>query len=148
MNFDPSAFVNLEISTPLVRRPPLAEGDYLATIGEVKAAQWHSEKLGTTGLKYNVPLTLEVPPDQQDKVGSTQVKLTDGIMLDLTDGGGLDLGTGKNGTLRRYREALDMNKPGDVFSAAKMQGRLVKVKIKHELYNGDIQERPNGVTKA
>lgn len=146
--FDPASFVNLEMDTPLVRRPPLAVGDYTATVGEVKGVQWtKKDDPSMTGMKYNIALTLEVPPEQQDKIGQTTIKLTDGIMLDLNEQGGLDTSPGKNGGLRRYREATDMNKPGEVFSAARMQGRLVKVKLTHELYQGEIQERVGGVAK-
>ena len=58
------------------------------------------------------------------------------------------MGPGRNGGLRRYREACDLNKVGDTFSAAKMQGRLIKVKLTHELYQGEIQERIGGVAKV
>ena len=147
--FDPASFVNLEMDTPLIKRPPLSVGDYIATIGEVKGVQWtKKDDPSMTGMKYNVPLTLEVPADQQDKLSATTIKLTDGIMLDLNEQGGLDMSPGRNGGLRRYREACDMNKPGDIFSAARMQGKLVKVKLTHELYQGEIQERISGVAKA
>lgn len=148
MNFDPTAFLNVEIAEPTVRRPPVAPGDYLATIGEVTAKSWQSESKGTSGMRYVVPLKVEVPADQQPVIGTPTITLTDSIMLDLNEQGGLDLGVGRNGGLRRYREAVDMNKPGDVFSPAKMQGRMVKVKLTHDLYQGEIQERVGGVSKA
>lgn len=155
MQFDPNAFMNVEIDTPLVRRPPLPPGDYIATIGAVKAEQWTKKDDATkTGMRYVVPLTLEVPPEVQGKLGSaddpypTTVKLSDTIMLDLTDGGTLDNSVGKNGHLRRWREALDLNKKGDVFSPRKMEGRMVLVKLGHDLYMGEVQERVSSVTKV
>lgn len=155
--FDPNAFMNLEMDQPLKRRPPLPPGDYIAQIGEVKAEEWTSKKDPNnpkSGMRYNIPLTLEVPAEVQTKLGSaedpypTQVKLSDTCMLDLTDNGTLDMSVGKNGGLRRWREAVDMNKPGDVFSPRKMQGRMILVKLSHELYNGEVQERVGGITKA
>jgi hypothetical protein len=149
--------MNVEIDQPLVRRPPLPPGDYVATIGEVKAEQWQSTKDPNnpkTGMRYVVPLTLEVPAEVQTKLGTADdpypatVKLSDTVMLDLNEGGTLDLSVGKNGGLRRWREACDLNKKGDTFSPRKMQGRMILVKLGHDLYNGEVQERIGGVTKV
>jgi hypothetical protein len=157
MQFDPNAFMNVEIDQPLVRRPPLLPGDYVATIGAVKAESWQSQKDPSnpkSGMRYVVPLTLEVPQEVQNKLGTPEdpypvtVKLTDTIMLDLTDGGTLDLSVGKNGGLRRWREALDMNKKGETFSPRKMEGRMVLVKVSHEIYNGEVMERVGGIARV
>ena len=69
-------------------------------------------------------------------------------MLDITPNGALDNAPGRNGGLRRYREACDLNKPGDSFSARQMTGKVVKVKITHELYLDEPVERISGVTKS
>ncbi len=48
------------------------------------------------------------------------------------------------------REALDMNKPGEAFSIRNMQGRQIRVKIKHEEYpegSRNLQDRIAGVAK-
>ncbi len=151
--FDPNQFLDLEISTPLVRRPPLPVGDYIAVVGEVKAESWTGKPggkaEGKSGMKYVVPLIIEVPPATQSQLGLTQstLTLTDGIMLDITDQGTLDTGPGKNGNLRRYRDALDMNKPGETFRARAMQGRPIRVKITHEIYLGEAVERIDGVAR-
>lgn len=146
--FDPNAFLNVEFAEPTVRRPPVAPGDYLATIGEITAKSWQSQEKGTSGMRYVVPLKVEVPAEQQQAVGTPTITLTDSIMLDLNEQGGLDLGVGRNSGIRRYREAVDMNKPGDVFSPTKMTGRMIKVKITHDMYQGEVQERIAGVSKA
>ena len=148
--FDPAAFLDMETTEELIRRPPLPVGDYTAMVGEVVAKPWQGVKdTSKSGMKYEVPLKLQVPPALQSELGLTQdtITLTDGIMLDLTEGGLLDYGIGKNGQLRRYREALDMNKKGEVFSARKMQGRLLRVRLTHEIWQNDIQERIGGVSK-
>ncbi len=90
-----------------------------------------------------------MPPATQSQLGLTQstLTLTDGIMLDITDQGTLDTGPGKNGNLRRYRDALDMNKPGETFRARAMQGRPIRVKITHEIYLGEAVERIDGVAR-
>ncbi len=150
-NFDPMQFVDMEISAPTEKRPPLPVGDYTAQIGEVTCVPWQSQKDSSkSGLRYVVPLDIQVPPSVKESLGlsTDTIKLTDSIMLDMNDAGQLDLSPGRNSGLRRYREALNMNKPGDVFSARKMQGQLILVKVTHEIWNEQIQERVGGVAKV
>lgn len=149
--FNPAQFVDMEISTELVKRPPLPEGDYMAMIGEVNAAPWASKTdTSKSGIRYVVPLKLQVPPDVKASLGidADTIQLTDSIMLDLNENGGIDTSPGKNNGLRRYREALGMNKAGEPFSARRMQGQPLIVKLKHEMYEGEVQERISGVAKA
>lgn len=149
--FDPSLFLDASISEPTVKRPPLPVGDYLGVIGEVTARAWTGKKDPTkSGIAWDVPLTIEVPADVQVALGLTQgtLQFKDSIMLDITAGGALDNAPGRNGGLRRYREACDLNKPGDSFSARQMTGKVVKVKITHELYNDEPVERISGVAKS
>ena len=143
--FDPLAFVNLETTEAFTRRPPIAAGDYTATIGKPLASQWTKED--RTGIRLSIPLRVEVPPEQRAALGIDQIQVSDSCFIDTTEAGSMDWGPGKNGGLRRYREALDMNKPGEAFSVARMEGRMVRVKISHDLYNGEIQERASGVAK-
>lgn len=149
--FNPDTFLDATIEAPTEKRPPLPAGDYTAVIGEVKSRAWQGKKDPTkSGIAWDIPLTLEIPADVQTQLGLTQptITLTDSIMLDLTDAGTIDNSPGKNRGLRNYREALDMNKAGDVFSARKMTGQAVRVKVKHELYEDQIMERVGGVTRA
>ncbi len=149
--FNPDTFLDATIEAPTEKRPPLPAGDYTAVIGEVKSRAWQGKKDPTrSGIAWDIPLTLEIPADVQTQLGLTQptITLTDSIMLDLTDAGTIDNSPGKNRGLRNYREALDMNKAGDVFSARKMTGQAVRVKVKHELYEDQIMERVGGVARA
>ncbi len=150
-NFDPAQFVDMEISAPLERRPPLPVGDYTAVIGDVSCVPWQSKiDPSKSGLRYVVPLKLNVPPSVKADlhIDMDVIQLTDSIMLDLTEQGTMDLSVGKNNMLRRYREALDMNKPGDTFSARRMTGRLILVKVEHEVYQDQVMERVGSVAKA
>ncbi len=149
--FNPDTFLDATIEAPTEKRPPLPAGDYTAVIGEVKSRAWQGKKDPTkSGIAWDIPLTLEIPADVQTQLGLTQptITLTDSIMLDLTDAGTIDNSPGKNRGLRNYREALDMNKAGDVFSARKMTGQAIRVKVKHELYEDQIMERVGGVARA
>lgn len=148
--FDPNALLDTTLDTPTEKRPPLPVADYTAIIGEITASQWSSKDGAKNGHKLNVPLMIQIPHDVKEQLGLSidSITLTDSIMLDLTENGAIDNSIGKNSRLRMYREALDMNKPGDVFGPRKMQGQVILVNIKHEDYQGQIMERPGKVAKA
>lgn len=148
--FDPQSFLDATLEAPTERRNPLPVGDYHAVIGEVAARAWQGRKDTTkSGIAWDVPLTVDIPAALQSALElPPTLTLKASIMLDLTDSGSIDNSKGKNGHLRMYRDALDLNKPGDSFSARKMQGRVVVVKITHELYEGNIQERVGAVARA
>lgn len=148
--FDPSSFLDATIDTPTEKRPPLPVGDYTATIGEIAVRPWQGKKDPTkSGIAYDIPLTIEVPADVQAALGISvsTLSLKDSIMLDLTDNGTIDNSPGKNRRLRVYREAADLNKPGDVFSARKLTGVVIKVKIGHDLWEGQPIEKVEGVAR-
>lgn len=147
--FSPDTFLDMSIDTPLERREPLPVDDYTAVIGDVKARTWTSSKDSTkSGIAWDVPLTIDVPAELQEKYElPSTLQMKDSIMIDLTDNGTIDTSKGKNGRLRLYREACDLNKVGDSFSARKMTGSVIKVHITHELYNGNIMERVGSVAK-
>jgi len=151
-SFDPQAFLDAQISEPTVKRPPIPAGDYTAVIGEVKARVWQGKKDPTqSGIAWDVPLAIEIPAEVQAALGvefkDGILTKTDSIMVDTTPQGTIDNSVGKNNQLRRYRDACDMNKPGDVFSARKMQGIPVLVKIKHGEWQGEVTEEIAGVAK-
>ena len=151
-NFDPSAFLDATITDANTKRNPIPAGsDVTAVIGTPKARTWQGKADPTkTGVVVDVPLVVDLTPypDLQKIVGIPQVTLTDGIMLDTTENGGIDNSPGKNGKLRRYREALGMNTPGQPFSFRAMEGRLIKVKIKHRNYEGELYDEVDSVAKA
>lgn len=144
--FDATAFLDVTTTDANVKRPPITEGDYKATIGEIKTASGNRED-GTPWIQMLIPLEIEVPLDQQSRLGQPSITLTDRVFLDLTEQGLLDNSVGKNRGQRLYRDATDTNKPGEPFSWRMLQGRMVKVKIKHEMYEGEVQERIKGVAK-
>jgi hypothetical protein len=77
---------------------------------------WTSKKDSTkSGVVLEVIWSIE---DQgvKDTLGRDKVTVKQGVMLDMTpDGSGLDMGKGKNVSLGRLREALNMNQPGQRF---------------------------------
>lgn len=153
--FDPNLFLDAQQDTPNVKRPPLPEqnptrpdGLYIGIIGEVKMDSGtigKGDRLGQPWLSAICPIALEVPQEVQDKMGlkleKGTITLTDRAMIDLTPQNTIDNSVGRNRRQRQYRDALDLNKPGDVWSWRKAQGQAVLVKLEHELYQGEIQER-------
>jgi len=148
--FDPSIFLDATFTEALVKRPPMPIGDYTAIIGEVKGRNWQSKDGSKSGGAWDMPLTLQVPAEIQAQLGLKDpvLNLRDSIMLDLNESGtGLDMGLGKNNKLRKYREACDLNKPGEPFSARMFTGKVVIVKLGHEIFEGEPVERINGVAR-
>lgn len=154
--FDPTSYLDATISEPSVRRPPLPAGrELVGIVQEVKPRSWQAKEDPTRGgIAVDIPVKIDLSayPDLQQIIGATEVTLTDGLILDLTPNGAIDNSPGKNNKLRRWREALDMNKPGDTFSFRLMQGRMVKVKIGHRIDNRvsppETYDQIDGVVKA
>lgn len=150
--FDPSLFLDATTTEANTRRNPIPAGtDVTATIGDLKPREWKKkDDPSKGGIALDVPLEIDLTayPDLKAVVGADKVTLTDSIMLDLTEAGAIDNSPGKNSKLRRYREALGMNVPGQPFSPRAMTGRLIKVKIKHRTYEGELYDEVDSIAKA
>lgn len=158
--FDPVAFLDAQQSEVNEKRPPLPEenpaaddGLYVATIGELKAPRsgtiGKGDRAGEPWIQVVIPLKIDVPQQLRDSMKlPPSLTISDGAFIDLTPAGSIDNSPGKNRRQRDYREALDMNKPGEPFSWRSTEGRIVKVKIKHELFEGTVQERIAAVLRA
>lgn len=151
-NFDPLMFLEMTMDAPLVRRPPLKVGDYIGTISELSIRPWVSPKDATkSGYACDYQAVLEVPPEEQARLGLTEstLKVKGGFMIDTVPGGkGFDMSPGKNAGLRRHREAVGLNKPGDSFNIRMLEGRVAKFKIAHREYpegSGDFFEDLQGI---
>lgn len=152
-SFDPAIFLDAAITEPSTRRPPLPQGrEFIGIIGEVKSRTWQGKQDPTkSGIAIDVPVAIDpkaYPDLGEAYMGINQIVLNDSIMLDLTENNNIDNSPGKNGKLRRYREALNMNKPGDSFSFRAMQGRQIRVRVKHREYQGDMFDEIDAVAKA
>ena len=155
--FDPQAFLDAQTTEAASRRMPLpienpvaGDGLYTGVIGEPSLRPWQGKKDPTkSGLALDFTVTIDVPQALQDALKcGPQVSLRESIMLDMTpDGKGLDWGPGKNRRAGIYREATGLNVAGQPFSFRMLQGRPVKVKIAHEVYNGDILDKVATVLK-
>ena len=149
--FDPNEFLNATTTEAATRRPLIpvdnpadANGLYPAVLGEITLADGiisKGDRAGQPWAQAVIPLRLQLPPEVQALVGGqAELVITDRPMLDIVNKA-LDWSVGKNRGLRVYREATGLNVKGDPFSIAMLQGKMVKVKIAHEEYQGNFSEK-------
>lgn len=153
--FDPNTFLDAQVNEVNEKRPPLPtenpedpNGLYTAVIGEIKTDTGivsKGDNAGKPWVSMVIPLRVQVPASVQGLGLPAELTLTDRAFLDLTPQGGLDNSKGKNRAQRNYRDACDLNKPGEPFAWRMLQGRVVKVKVAHELYNETLQEKVGSV---
>lgn len=127
--FDPNAFLQASTSEQgSIVSVPVPVGEYLAVISEVKARTWQSKD----GTKNGIAIDLVYDIDDakvKEFLGRTKVTITQGLMLDLTEQGGLDMGKGRNVQLNRVREATGLNVAGQPFAPNMFAGRVVKLSV-------------------
>ena len=151
--FNPLAILEGTTDQEFKKAPALPVGDYIGVIAEFDREK--SFKSGTqkndssktwSAINVRIDIDLTQYPDARAEVNQDKVSLFDMVMLDLTPSGTLDYSTGKNNRLRRYREALGQNTPGVPWAPTHMQGRPVKVKVKHDIYEGEKQARVDAIS--
>jgi hypothetical protein len=147
--FDPNQFLDMQVTesndTKVI---PVPVGEFLATVDDVKVRPWQSKTDSSkAGLALDLVWSVQ---DQQvlSDLGREKVTVKQGIMLDLTDAGGLDMGKGKNVSMGRLREACDLNQPGKPFAFSMLMGRMAKIKVEHRIVGEDIFADVKGVAKA
>jgi hypothetical protein len=135
--FNPDQFLDMQVteanSTEAI---PVPVGEYTAVIGEVKCRPWQKrDDPSVAGLALDLSWDID-DSAVKELLGRDKVKCKQGIMLDLTESGGLDMGKGKNVGLGRLRDAVDLNRAGEPFAFSMLVGRIAKVKVEHRV-NGD-----------
>lgn len=148
MSFSPEQFLEMQVNesndTKVI---PVPVGEYIALVSEVKCRQWQSKAdPSKSGLALDVIWEVD---DQAVKelLGREKVTVKQGVMLDLTDGGGLDMGKGRNVGLGRLREACDLNIPGQPFSFQMLPGRAAKINVQHRVDGDTIFAEVKAVAK-
>lgn len=144
--FDPQAFLDSSITeandTKII---PVPIGEYLGVIEKITPRQWQSKDGTQSGVALDIVWLVE-DQDVKTFLGRDEVKCKQGLMLDLLPSGALDMTKGKNIGLGRLREAIGMNKPGQVFSFQNLPGLSAKVSVKHRLIDDDVFAEIKGVT--
>lgn len=150
--FDPNEFLSQTITdandTKLIPVPDNMAGEpYLMLAGKVEIRSWQKRDDPSVG-----GLALDIQWEIQDEAvkehcGREKLTCKQGIMLDLTDSGQLDMSKGKNIGLGKLREALDMNQPGQAFSFQMIEGRLAKGHVQHRVVGEDVYAEVKRVVK-
>lgn len=143
--FDPAQFLDAQITdandTKLI---PIPVGEYTAVADKVDVRTWQGKKdPSKSGVTLEVTWAID---DQSVKelLGRDTITVRQGVMLDLTDGGSLDMGKGRNTQLGRLREAVKLNTPGQPFAFSMIPGRLAKIKVDHRIDGENIYAEVKG----
>jgi hypothetical protein len=136
--FDPNTFLEMTTtdanSTVAV---PVPVGEYLAVIEKIEARPWQSKKdPSKAGMALDITWNID-DANVKALLDREKVTVKQGLMLDVTDAGGLDMGKGKNIGLGKLREALDMNQPGQPFGFKMMEGRMARIAVSHRSDDND-----------
>jgi hypothetical protein len=149
--FDPSLFLDAQTQEASVRRPPLPIGEYMGQLGEPKFRQTQGKKdpsASYTWLDVPVIIDLSQYPTVREMVWQDQVVLIYSGRVDVSPSGGLDYGKGRSPALRQIRDATGLNIAGQAFSPRMLQGRFVRVRVKHESWEGEVLDKIDSVAKV
>lgn len=86
-------------------------------------------------------------PEQCQKLSIEKLPtVRQSIFLDLTDGGGLDMGPFKNAELNKLREVFDLNRDGQKWSFPDFVGRAARITVVQKPNEKDPQNPYTNVT--
>jgi hypothetical protein len=147
MTFDADSFLQASVvganDTKII---PCPIGEFPGIVSKISPRQWQSKDGTQTGVALDVFWMVE-DAGAKAATGRDEVIVKQGIMLDTTPQGGLDMSQGKNVALGRLREAVGKNDPSQPFSFAMLPGLMAKVSVAHREYNGDTFAEVKLVTK-
>lgn len=145
--FDAASFLSASISDSNdTKVTPVPVGEYMGIIEKVEARQWQSKDGTKTGITLDVTWLIE-DSGVKEFLGRETVTCRQGIMLDVTPQGGLDVSRGKNVGLGRLREAVGKNNPGEMFSFEMLPGLSAKVSVQHRIVGEDTYAEVKAVAK-
>jgi hypothetical protein len=146
--FDPNTFLDMTTTDAnSTQALPVPAGEYIAMVKEIKARPWTSRQdPSKSGMALDVTWSID-DAAVKEQLGRQEVTVKQGIMLDVTETGGLDMGKGKNVSLGRLREATNLNQPGQPFGFRMLEGRPAKVKVEHRIDGDNIYAEVKQVAK-
>lgn len=146
--FDPTTFLDMSTTDAnSTQSVPVPVGEYMAVVSKVDARPWQS-KQDPTKSGMALDLLWEIDDSAvKEALGRDKVTVKQGVMLDLTEAGGLDMGKGKNVGLGRLREATNLNQPGQAFSFRMLEGRMAKVSVTHRIDGDNVYAEVKQVAK-
>jgi hypothetical protein len=146
--FDPNTFLDMTTTDAnSTKSTPVPVGEYVAFIEKVDARPWSKkDDPSKSGMALDLLWNID---DANVKALLEREKVTvkQGVMLDLTEAGGLDMGKGKNVSLGRLREAVGLNAPGQPFGFRMLEGRPAKIVVSHRIDGDNIYAEVKAVAK-
>ena len=137
MSFDAQSFLDATVSgTNDTKVIPVPMGEYMGIIDKVQPRPWQSKDGSSSGIALDIFWLVE-DASVKEYLGRDSVICKQGIMLDLSTTGGLDMSKGKNIGLGRLREAVGKNSPSEAFSFAMLPGCAAKISVTHRIANDD-----------
>lgn len=148
MSFSPEQFLELQINDAnSTKSTPCPVGEFIAVIEEVKARNWaKKDDPSVSGMALDIIWSVDDAAVKAE-LDREKVLVKQGVMLDLTQAGGIDTGKGKNVSLGRLREATGLNEAGRPFSFSMLKGRVAKIKVKHRIDGDNIYGEVEAVAK-
>lgn len=150
--FDPKLLLDAQQTeaNSTVRIPiPAKEHLSVITAVDIRSGQKDGKDWSALDVTYDID-----DPQVKELLGRDKVQLTQGIMLDFTQTGGLDYSKGRNVPLGRLRESVGLNTPGAPFSFRMLVGKPVKIVVTHSpstrpgAQPGDVFENVSAWVKA
>lgn len=146
--FSPEQFLDMQVTesndTKVV---PVPVGEYLGVVKDIKIRPWQSKKdPSMAGIALDVTWIVD-DSNVKQLLGRDEVTVKQGIMLDTTEAGGLDMGKGKNITLGRLREAVGLNTPGQPFAVSMLPNRMAKIAVSHRVDGDTIYSEVKSTAK-
>lgn len=147
MSFNPDEFLAASISTSNdTKIIPVPVGEYAGMIEKVLPRQWQSKDGTQTGISLDIIWSVE-DSNVKQHLNREHVTVKQGIMLDTTDSGALDVAKGKNIGLGRLREAVGKNSEGEPFSFAMLPGLMAKIAVTHRVVGEETYAEVKMVAK-
>lgn len=130
--FDPNAFLAATTSEAgSIISVPIPVGEYVAVIEKVEARPWQGKAdPSKSGIAIDIVYNID-DPKVKEFLARPKVTITQGLMLDLSEAGDLDMSKGRNIQLNRVREACNLNVPGQPFAPRMFEGKIVKISVGH-----------------
>lgn len=136
MSFDPTSFLSASVTGANDTKVlPVPIGEYFGIIEKIDARAWQSKDGTKSGISLEVFWLVE-DANVKAYLGRDTVTCRQGVMLDFTADGALDMSPGKNVNLGRLREAVGKNDPSEAFSFDMLPGLTAKIEVAHRV-NGD-----------
>lgn len=117
---------------------PCPTGEWVAKVEKVDFRQAAGKKDPSQTYTFG-DITYEVDNDEVRRVCDREkVTVRQSIIVDVApDGKSLDMAKGKNVGLNRVRDAVGQNVPGQPWAPSMLEGKILKVKVKHRADEND-----------